>query len=145
MASHKSATMMSHPTKITLAGGWLDVLPEGRMFLGHGWTVSTEDQDDPNFNKAMEVARGKYQQNLLLGLESLSGSTLRGKAKQFQHRYQTLRDELFERMQGAGVVFSEQRINRRRVLVIGYWSDAHQTPKPEPFQGEVHCMDDLFL
>ena len=75
----------------------------------------------------------------------MSGSTLRGKAKQYHHRYQTLREELFERMQVAGVVFSEQWLEKRHVLVIGAWPEPPRAREPPAYLGPITCMDDLFL
>lgn len=131
---------MPYQPKVTLSG-LHPTLPQGWMSLGYGWTISTDDQDDPNFNLAMRCARGKYQQNLLLGLESVTGSTLKGKASKWPGRYHNLRQELFQRMREAGVVFSEHWMERRKVLVIGPWPP--QPPDP-PFRGNITCIDDLF-
>ena len=134
---------MPYQPKITLSA-MHPKLPDGWMSLGYGWAVSTDDQDDPNFLRAVTVARGKYQQNLILGLESLSGSTLKGKAKQWSGKYHNSRQELFQRMRAAGVVFSERWLEKRKVLVIGAWPEP-KTPEPRPFRGVTTCVDDLFV
>jgi len=70
-------------------------------------------------DKALTVAKGAYQRNLLLGIESLSGSTLKGKARQYGARYAESRRNLLARVRAAGVVVSEERASRnRRILVL---------------------------
>ena len=49
-----------------------------------GWVIVTSQKD---YAKACALAKGSYQQGLLDGRENLSGSTLRGKAKQYGGRY----------------------------------------------------------
>lgn len=76
---------------------------------------------DPNAHAvALSCARGCYQRNLLRGRESLSGSTLRGKARRFGGRYAASRESLLSRVRAAGVAVSETRGQHgARILVLG--------------------------
>ena len=68
---------------------------------------------------ALPLARGCYQRALLRGDEALSGSTLRGKAKQWSSRYAASRDSLLARLRAAGLSVSEaRRAHWRRVLIV---------------------------
>lgn len=76
--------------------------------------------DSTAFENALKLARGSYQRNILRGVESLSGSTLRGKAKRFGDRYQISAQNLIRRCRAAGIAIAEARGPRgRRMLVIG--------------------------
>ena len=93
------------------------VVDEMLTTLGR-WTVALNcDEHDA----ALACARGSYQRALLQGRESLSGSTLRGKASRYGNKYAESRDNLLRRMTDAGVEWCEHRTLRsgRRVLVIG--------------------------
>jgi len=69
---------------------------------------------------ALTFARGRYQVNLLNGVESLSGSTLRGSARDWGAHYKESRTNLLERIQKAGLPVREEiRDHGRRVLVFG--------------------------
>lgn len=79
-----------------------------------------EVRDAKQLELALEQARGCYQYNLLMGHESLSGVTLRGKAKQYSARYKQSRENLLSRCEAAGVAISEKRgDHNKRILVIG--------------------------
>lgn len=81
------------------------------------WTIV---KDAPTLRAALSHARGSYQRNLVLGRESLSGSTLRGQAKQYSGRYARSRDNLLVRLQSAGIPISETvGDHNRRILIIG--------------------------
>ncbi len=69
--------------------------------------------------RALAQCRGSYQRNLVHGVESVSGSTLRGKAKHWGLRYQESRCNLLRRLRKAGLAVTE-RIGEhgRRVLVL---------------------------
>jgi hypothetical protein len=70
--------------------------------------------------EALKLARGCYQYALLTGGESLSGSTLRGKAANFSSRYKMSRENLISRCISAGIKISETTgNNNKRILVIG--------------------------
>jgi hypothetical protein len=85
--------------------------------IGSGWTIIT---DDAAHARALELARGSYQRGLLNGIESLSGSTLRGAARSWGSRYKISRENLLARLSAAGVLWTERRgAHRIRVLVIG--------------------------
>lgn len=69
---------------------------------------------------ALTCARGVYQRNLLYGRETLSGSILRGKAKQYSDLYARSARNLMARINAAGIPCRERRGRYgRRVLVIG--------------------------
>jgi hypothetical protein len=83
-------------------------------------TTWTEVHDDDALYRALEQARGSYQRALLLGRESLSGSTLRGRASEYGARYASSRRALLDRMTAAGIPWTERIAEHgARVLVIG--------------------------
>lgn len=72
------------------------------------------------FDKAETLAKGDYQRSLLYGREAVSGSTLKGKARQFGGKYALSRQTLLARLTEAGIPWSiEVRAHNKRVLVIG--------------------------
>ena len=76
--------------------------------------------NDEAFAKALALCKGHYQENLLRGIESLSGATLQGRAKQYWSQYRRSRENLLARMTRAGIPWHEERgPNGRRILVIG--------------------------
>lgn len=80
----------------------------------------TEVKDTEELEKALKLAKGHYQRDLLLGLENLSGSTLKGEAKNWAGKYAKSRRNLLSRLTKAGIVWSEKKgNNNRRILVIG--------------------------
>lgn len=80
----------------------------------------TEVTNPTAFTAALALARGCYQRNLLRGIESLSGATLRGKAALYGAHYAASRQNLLDRMTAAGVPWYERRGDYgRRVLVVG--------------------------
>ena len=97
------------------------MLPEGWTFLGDGWTATPISSNDPNYDAARRCASGDYQHDILEGLQALSGSTLKGTARKYGSTYAKSRSKLMAALKTAGVVFSEQTIGNRRVLVIGEW------------------------
>jgi transposase InsO family protein len=79
------------------------------------WTEATPTA----FATAMGVARGAYQKNILQGYESLSGSTLRGKAARWIGRYRQSSEMLLYRVRAAGVVVDERKGKHgKRILVL---------------------------
>lgn len=80
-----------------------------------------EVYDERAFQKALELCKGVYQQNLVRGYEALSGSTLRGKAaSQYGGKYAVSRNNLLTRLRKAGLPIGERRgKHNRRILVIG--------------------------
>ena len=69
---------------------------------------------------ALRLCKGSYQRNIVLGRESLSGSTLKGKAKNWSMKYAHSRNALLLRFKEAGLsVHEEQQDHGRRVLVFG--------------------------
>jgi len=82
------------------------------------WTLYT----DPKLQEAaLALARGSYQRDLLLGSEAWSGSTLKGKAKQWGASYNSSRNELLKRLTAAGIphAFDSNNPSRRKILIIG--------------------------
>lgn len=80
----------------------------------------TRIENQADLDRALDLAQGTYQRDLLLGRESLSGSTLKGRARSYGGRYQASRDGLLRRMTEAGIPWSEEKGERgRRILVIG--------------------------
>jgi hypothetical protein len=80
------------------------------------WTVSTPAA----LAAALPLARGSYQEAILRGSESLSGSTLRGRAKSYSGRYRASAQSLVARLAAAGISVREERQDHgRRVLVLG--------------------------
>jgi len=70
--------------------------------------------------KALDLCKGRYQENLIRGIESLSGATLRGKARQYGAQYKRSRENLLKRMTQAGIPWKEERgPHGKRILVIG--------------------------
>lgn len=72
------------------------------------------------YRRALSLCKGTYQENLILGIEALSGATLRGKAKRYWSQYRRSRENLLARMTRAGIPWHEERgKNGKRILVIG--------------------------
>ena len=72
---------------------------------------------------ALRLARGSYQRNILRGFESLSGSTLRGKAVSYSGRYRRSSAALLERVAHEGIPWHERIGDHgRRILVLGAWA-----------------------
>jgi hypothetical protein len=65
----------------------MEILIEGRLFT---------DAVPP---RALDLAKGRYQRNLLQKLETWSGSSLRGRARTYSDRYRLSRHGLFKRLQ----------------------------------------------
>jgi len=66
-------------------------------------------------HKALACARGRYQRDLILGIEAPSGSTITGRAAFYKDFYARSRKNLFARMAKAKVHFKEHK----NVLSIG--------------------------
>lgn len=67
----------------------------------------------------LPLARGSYQRDLLLGRENLSGSTLKGRAREWGSRYHAHRAALLARLRAAGFRVSERRAEHgARILVV---------------------------
>jgi len=81
------------------------------------WTLVL---DPETLQEALKLAKGCYQRALLLGNESLSGSTLRGKAASYSGSYARSRQALLDRLSSKGVHWSEEKGPRgKRILVLG--------------------------
>lgn len=72
------------------------------------------------FERALALCKGRYQEDVIRGIESLSGATLRGKAKAYGAHYKRSRENLLKRMTEAGIPWREERgPHGKRILVIG--------------------------
>jgi hypothetical protein len=81
------------------------------------WTIVLSEEA---LDQALDLAKGDYQENFLLGHENLSGSTLKGKAKHYGATYSRSRGALLKRMTDAGIPWTEERgDHNKRILVIG--------------------------
>lgn len=75
---------------------------------------------DDAYKRALALCKGQYQENLIRGIEALSGATLQGRAKQYWARYRQSRENLLSRMTDAGIPWKEDRgPHGKRILVIG--------------------------
>jgi hypothetical protein len=93
--------------------------PANPSDLAESWTVFASEKDR---EIALSLARGRYQENLLRGnAESWSGSTLRGKARDWGLQYRRSRESLLDRMRASGLKLEFRRVGRgrRMVLVVG--------------------------
>ena len=82
--------------------------------IGSGWT-SIDSQD--TLTVALARCRGSYQRMLVSGHEALSGSTLRGTAREYGASYARSRAALLERLERVLAV-SVVRDGSRRVLTL---------------------------
>jgi hypothetical protein len=69
----------------------------------------TFEQARTQQERALSFARGSYQCALLRGYEAHSGSTLKGKAKDYGDRYRDSRDNLLGRVWANGIVLNVER------------------------------------
>ncbi len=74
--------------------------------------------NQPNAQKAFTLARGVYQKNLALGLESHVGANLKGKAKQYSGSYYRSRQSFYKKLREAGVKFEFLMVDKIKVLHI---------------------------
>lgn len=58
---------------------------------------------NPHYDRALNIAKGSYQTSIVTGRESLSGSTLTGKAASHGGSYKTSRLSLFARLRAENV------------------------------------------
>lgn len=68
---------------------------------------------------ALKLARGSYQRALIYGTESWSGSTLRGKAREYGARYAKSRRALIERLMDNDLAFLVKEANGKIELHFG--------------------------
>jgi hypothetical protein len=79
----------------------------------------SEIKSEEALEKALSLAKGCYQRNLILGSEPLSGAGLRGKARHWSGRYAESRCNLMKRLRKAGVASERIGAHGKRILVIG--------------------------
>lgn len=71
---------------------------------------------------AIKLCKGSYQTNLIRGHESWSGSTLRGKAREWSMKYKESRTNLLKRLEAAQIPHHmATREHGKRVLILGIW------------------------
>ena len=76
--------------------------------------------DSAVLDQALRLCRGSYQRDILQGHESLSGSTLKGKAKSYGGRYKASAASIIRKCQQAGLnVREESGPHSKRLVVIG--------------------------
>jgi hypothetical protein len=107
----------------------LKQIPEGWAELGEGWTLAPSENDE-NFAMALACCKGIYQKHLVKGVESISGSTLRGKAQSYSGRYKASGQSLLKRMKAAGVRVQRVRWNKRHILILGDLPEEALVPLP---------------
>ncbi len=72
------------------------------------------------FDRAIRLARGCYQRDILKGYHNLAGSSLSGKAKSYSGHYKRSRENLLDRLTTKGIPWYEKRgPHGRRILVLG--------------------------
>lgn len=69
--------------------------------------------------EALALARGSYQRALILGNETWSGSSLKGRARSWASKYQRSRSALLQRLTDAGVAYLIIRENGKIELELG--------------------------
>ncbi len=77
-------------------------------------------RDEAVLVEALKLARGCYQRNILLGHEAVSGSTLRGRARNYSGRYKQSACAILGRCKAAGLPIGEMiGEHNKRLVVIG--------------------------
>ena len=77
-------------------------------------------KDENQLKIALSLAKGRYQRNLLNGVEAISGATLAGKAKEWSGKYKQSANNLIKRLKVNNVLVAEQIGDHgKRILVIG--------------------------
>jgi len=80
----------------------------------------TKVYDKAQYKKALGLARGSYQQNLIRGRQAWSGADLRGRAGHWGSQYKRSRDSLLRRLKKAGIEMCwPRKPHNKLVLVIG--------------------------
>jgi hypothetical protein len=70
---------------------------------------------------ALLLAHGKYQRAVIRGTQNLSGSTLKGKARSYRQGHARSRQNLFHRLDAAGIAVSEiMGAYNMRILVLAW-------------------------
>ena len=75
-------------------------------------------ESDEVKQKALQLARGRYQRWLIEGWAALSHATLRGRAAEFPNSYRDSADNLLRRLRQAGLGEEYRTKRGKRVLVI---------------------------
>jgi hypothetical protein len=76
------------------------------------------DVEVHSLKRLLSFAKGSYQRNLIEGSESVSGSTLKGRAAKYSGRYAASSRALIERLRKADYLVCVERRDRRNILVI---------------------------
>jgi hypothetical protein len=85
-------------------------------------------EDDELLREALKCARGRYQRNIILGTESTSGSTLKGKARDWANKYKQSRESLLHRLRTAGILVA---LDRGGTLTLRRMTDLHYIERAE--------------
>lgn len=73
----------------------------------------------PTIDEALALTRGKYQRNLILGNETWSGSSLRGKAARFGVHYAKSRRALLDRLEANDIGHLQIGPRGKIIFVLG--------------------------
>jgi histidinol-phosphate/aromatic aminotransferase/cobyric acid decarboxylase-like protein len=79
--------------------------------LGY-WTA------DAAISAALDLCRGVYQRDVVLGAQAWSGADLRGRAREYSGRYKRSREALLKRMRKAGIPVRVETVNRHGKLEL---------------------------
>ncbi|MCK9600955.1 MAG: hypothetical protein M0R06_18075 [Sphaerochaeta sp.] len=66
---------------------------------------------------ALKLAKGRYQRDILLGNEAISGSTLRGTARNYGGRYRRSAESVIARCMAAGLAVDIRIMEHGRLTV----------------------------
>jgi hypothetical protein len=67
----------------------------------------------------LALCKGSYQRGIVLGTESISGSTLKGSAATYSGKYRASSAALISRLRLAGIPVIERREGGARILYFG--------------------------
>jgi hypothetical protein len=80
------------------------------------WDHGTQEEQD----RALALCKGSYQRGIVLGNESISGSTLKGSAATYSGKYRASSAALISRLRMAGIPVIERREDHnKRILYFG--------------------------
>ena len=81
------------------------------------WSICTSSTA---YDRALAQARGAYQRGLIVGRESLCGSTLGPRRVAWVEKYRASRDAVLQRLRDCGIDYQIIRHwSGKRILVIG--------------------------
>jgi hypothetical protein len=81
-------------------------------------------EDDVILRRALRCARGDYQRALIYGDEATSGSTLKGKAREYSGRYKASVVGLMSRLERLdGILCYVEKRGQRHVLILRWQTE----------------------